>query len=247
MDKPDYFHLHHQDTREDLPFWEKLANQKGSPILELGCGTGRVLLPLLGAGHEVFGLDISFQALELLVKQASEQDHNPQIFQADISKFRIARKFSLVILACNTLSTLQPAKRRKVFATINTLLEKDGVFSASMPNPQYLASISEVGEPEVEGSFPHPLTTNPVQVSSGWRRSEGSILIEWHYDHLLPDGQVERETIEITHYLTQLEQYLRELQAAHLVPVDVLGDFDGSAYQDDSPYLIIVAGKRPEF
>lgn len=247
MDNPVYFHLHHQDADEDLPFWKKLAVEIGSPILELGCGTGRVLLPLLEEGHEVFGLDISFQALDYLIGNVSEQENNLRVFQADIGRFHIARKFSLVILACNTLSTFQQAMRRKVYSTVKAHLLNDGVFAASMPNPQYLAGLSEVGEPEVEGSFLHPITTNPVQVSSGWRRSDHSIVIEWHYDHLFPDGQVERETVEITHFLTQVEEYLTELRAANLVPVEILGDFEGSEYQEDSPYLILVAGKGPGF
>ena len=212
--------------------------------MELGCGTGRILLPLLKEGHEVFGLDISFQALGYLINTVSVPETNLRVFQADIGQFRIAREFSLVILACNTLSTFQKVMRRKVYSTVIAHLSNDGVFAASMPNPQHLAGLSEVGEPEIEGSFIHPITANPVQVSSGWRRNDSSIVIEWHYDHLLPDGQVERETVEITHFQTQLEDYLAELRAANLLPVEVLGDFDGSIYQEDSPYLILVAGKR---
>ena len=245
MDNPVYFHLHHQGADEDLKKKKKLAEENGSPILELGCGTGRVLLPLLAEGHEVFGLDISFQALDYLINNVSEQENILRVFQADIGQFRIARKFSFVILACNTLSTLQQSMCRKVYSTVRAHLGNGGVFAASVPNPRYLAGLSEVGEPEVEGSFLHPITNNPVQVSSGWRRCDSSIVIEWHYDHLLPDGQVERETVEITHFLTQLEEYLTELRAANLVPIEVLGDFDGSTYQKDSPYLILVAGKRP--
>lgn len=247
MNNPVYFHLHHQGNTEDLTFWKKLAEENGNPILELGCGTGRVLLPMHAMGHEVFGLDINFQALKYLINHLSKQANNSWVFQADIVQFRIARKFSLVILACNTLSTLQKDLRSKVFSMVESHLLTDGVFAASMPNPQYLAGLSEVGEPEVEDSFLDPLTGYPVQVSSGWRRSDNLIVIEWHYDHLHPDGQVERETIEIAHYLTQLEEYLVELRAANLVPIDLLGDFDGSKYQGDSPYLILVAGTRPGF
>ena len=47
---------HYQD---DLDLILDLADQTGDPILELGCGTGRVLAPLLEAGHTVTGVDIS--------------------------------------------------------------------------------------------------------------------------------------------------------------------------------------------
>jgi SAM-dependent methyltransferase len=41
----------------DLPFWEELAEAAGGPVLDLGCGTGRVALHLARRGHEVTGLD----------------------------------------------------------------------------------------------------------------------------------------------------------------------------------------------
>ncbi|HEV2726755.1 MAG TPA: class I SAM-dependent methyltransferase, partial [Solirubrobacterales bacterium] len=41
----------------DLPLWEELAERCGGPVLELGCGTGRVALHLARRGHRVIGLD----------------------------------------------------------------------------------------------------------------------------------------------------------------------------------------------
>ena len=67
MTNPVYYHLHHQNEMGDLPFWNKLANEMGDPILELGCGTGRLLLPLIQAGHEVVGIDKSYPALDYLI------------------------------------------------------------------------------------------------------------------------------------------------------------------------------------
>ena len=245
MNNPVYYHLHHQNEIDDLPFWKKISNEMGSPILELGCGTGRVLLPLIQAGHEVVGLDISYQALSFLRSQVSKpQEKELKIFQADIECFRIARKFSLVFMACNTLSTFQRPMRQVVFAQIHDHLLGDGIFAASIPNPWYLASLIEEGEAEVETSFTHPVTANPIQVSSAWRRIDQSIVIHWHYDHLLPDGQVERETIEITHRLTSMEAYQAEMRSADLHPIKVFGDFDRSEYNENSPYLILIAGKR---
>lgn len=248
MNNPVYYHLHHQDANEDLPFWTRLAEERGSPILELGCGTGRILVSLLQAGHEIVGLDLSFLALNYLIHQESvREEYNLQVFQADIEQFRIAKKFSLLILACNTLSTFQESMRQRVYSMIYTHMLDNGVFAASIANPLHLASLPENGEPEVEDSFLDPETNNPVQVSSEWKRDGRSILISWHYDQLLPNGQVKRETVENEHYLTQLEEYQAELNRANLILLNVLGDFDWSDYRDDSPYLILIAGKRGRF
>jgi hypothetical protein len=63
--------------------------------------------------------------------------------------------------------------------------------------------------------------------------------MQWHYDHLLPDGTVERITIETHHTLTGVEGYLEEAEAAGLHAVELFGDYDRSQYTPDSPYLIL--------
>jgi hypothetical protein len=89
--------------------------------------------------------------------------------------------------------------------------------------------------------FDHPITGNPVQVSSGWQRVDQTVIVQWFYDHLQPDGRVERETVEITHYLTTLVEYQSELRTADLQLKMVYGDFNRTEYLVDSPYLIMVA------
>jgi SAM-dependent methyltransferase len=242
MNNPLYYHLHHQNEVGDLLFWKALSKERGSPILELGCGTGRVLHPLIQNGLEVVGIDINQEALKFLSSQASRSlQSQPMVFQADIQYFRLDRRFSLIFMACNTLSTLPQAKRWKVYSQINDHLLTNGVFAASIPNPHYLTSLPEEGEPEVETLFDHPITGNPVQVSSGWQRVDQTVIVQWFYDHLQPDGRVERETVEITHYLTTLVEYQSELRAADLQLKMVYGDFNRTEYLVDSPYLIMVA------
>ena len=54
---PLLYHAHHNRYKEDLPFWLELAARHGDPVLELGCGSGRVLLALAQDGYQVYGLD----------------------------------------------------------------------------------------------------------------------------------------------------------------------------------------------
>ena len=53
------------DYARDLPLYLALASKAHAPILEIGCGSGRVLLPLVQAGHLVTGVDISEEMLRL--------------------------------------------------------------------------------------------------------------------------------------------------------------------------------------
>lgn len=246
INKPALYHLHHADEIEDVPFWLQLAKEMGSPVLELGCGTGRLLLPLLESGLEVIGLDINFEMLSYFKGQLS--DHSVEkvnIFQADLENFHLECEFSFIFLACNTLSTMQEETRLNAYSRIHEHLIDDGIFAVSIPNPIRLASLSAQGESEIEASFSHPITGNPIQVSSEWQRSDRFIVFHWHYDHLLPDGYVERETIQSRHSLITPGAYHMELQAANLNPIKIYGDFEKTDFQKDSPFLIMIAQKGP--
>lgn len=248
MSNPTYYHLHHKDELDDLPFWLALAEGLGDPILELGCGTGRLLIPFIQAGYDVIGLDNDYKALTYLRCQLPKKSLvKVKIFHAEMGNYHIAQKFSLIFLACNTLSTLKKSRRQKVYSQIHAHLLENGVFAATFPNPAYLVSLPSVGESEIETSFAHPQSGNPVQVSSGWERSERYITFYWHYDHLLDDGQVDRETVDINHRLISLEDYQEELLAADLPPIKIYGDFEKSEYRTDSPYLIMIAKKGGRF
>jgi SAM-dependent methyltransferase len=239
---PLLYHTHHSLHMEDLPFWLELAGQHPGGILELGCGTGRVLLPLLQAGHWVFGLDNDLEMLRFLRGSLpSRRQGKAPVFLADMAHFHLAREFPLILLPCNTWSTLPPKKRQAALGCIRAHLAGGGVFALSLPNPAALAELPRRGEEEVEETFTHPHSGCPVQVSSAWRRSKGHFTVLWHYDHLLPDGQVKRLTAQVQHSLEQPKVYIWELEQAGLQIGAVYGDFDRSPYTAESPALILVA------
>ena len=59
-------------TQDDLPFWLAQAARYGDPILELGCGTGRVSIPLAQAGHQVTGIDMAEDMLAEAERKAAQ-------------------------------------------------------------------------------------------------------------------------------------------------------------------------------
>ena len=239
---PLLYHAHHALQSEDLPLWLALADQAGDPLLELGCGTGRVLIPLAQAGHQVYGLDRQADMLiylrQRLPASLSSQVH---IWQGDMLDFCLGRQFPLILLPCNTLSTLSGDQRRRVYRQVRQHLQPGGIFAASLPNPATLLDLPDRGEAEVEEVFPHPLDGEPVQVSSAWRRDERGFHLTWHYDHLLPDGRVQRTSLLTNHALQPAGAYLGELQAAGFHTIQLYGDFDRSSYSPDSPALILIA------
>ena len=85
----------------DIEFFSTLAKEARGPVLELGCGTGRVTLPCLEAGAEVDGLDLYPSMLEVLRRKAEARDLRVRLHRADMRAFSLPRRFALVTIPFN--------------------------------------------------------------------------------------------------------------------------------------------------
>lgn len=241
---PILYHTHHQTYKEDLAFWQTLADEQNGAVLELGCGTGRVILALQQPGTQIYGLDLDHKMLVMLKKEDSEA----QVFQADMTRFHLKKQFGLIFLACNTWTTLPAQQRGAALAGIFRHLSTGGTFAVSMPNPESMLGLEDSQEIDPETTFTHPQTGNPVQVSSEWEIEQlapnrRAVTFMWHYDHLKPDGQVQRTTHQARHWVSPAQTYLNEFQQQGF-KISVLGDFDHTPYSNEtSPYLIIIGEK----
>ncbi len=240
------YHQHHSLQSDDLPYWLQLAGQSKGPLLELGCGTGRLSLPLAEAGHTVVGLDRDPGMLALLKEQAGRHwGRGLLVFAGDMSRFSLAARFPLILLPCNTLSSLTAAQRQRLYHRVGAHLEQEGRFVAALPNPESLDGLPSEGAAQVEDAFEIPETGDMVQVSSSWRRSPGEVVVTWHYDRLRPDGRVERHNLAGRQEIVPLPELRAELAQAGLQLGSAHGDFDGAPLTSQSPHLIVVASPAP--
>jgi SAM-dependent methyltransferase len=97
----------------DLPLWRELATREGSPILDVGAGTGRVALDLARRGHEVVALDLSAELLDALRERAAGLAVTT--IAADARDFSIDRRFPLIVVPMQTLQLLGGAGGRARF------------------------------------------------------------------------------------------------------------------------------------
>jgi SAM-dependent methyltransferase len=245
--------IHHAEYQEDIPFW--IEQTEGlNPVLEIGCGFGRVTLPLAKAGRVLEGVDRDQQSLTylegILAGFSNEIRHRVTLINADIFDFQPERIFGGVIIPCNTYTTFPAEDRIRLLNQIHSYLQGEGSLIISMPNPHQVNLIQSslrgknaVESPDLETEITHPETGYPVQVSSHVRPTQISILWDWIYDHLLPDGQVERSVVTVEHFPVTLEEILAELDQERFHDIRLQGDFFGDPFQEDSPYLILICRK----
>src|SRR5580704_4203890 len=86
----------------DLPFYLELARQSPGPILEIACGTGRVLIPIARRGIEIHGVDNSLPMLEILKGNLAGEPQDVRgrvtLHEGDMRDFRLGAQYPLVII-----------------------------------------------------------------------------------------------------------------------------------------------------
>lgn len=87
--------------RDDADFYASLAASSPGPVLEIGCGTGRITQAMLAAGARVTGMDLCPDMLEIAGRKISAlpavQRERAEIIQGNMTDFELGRRFSLIV------------------------------------------------------------------------------------------------------------------------------------------------------
>ncbi|MEZ4676477.1 MAG: methyltransferase domain-containing protein [Caldilineaceae bacterium] len=247
-----FAHFYDDDYRhytDDLEAILDLAGECGDPILELGCGTGRVLVPLAEQGYTITGVDISPALLDLAHSKTQNIPHAARIslVEADLRTFDLPHKdFTFAFCTSNTLMHLNTQEDQlAVLQNAHRHLRPNGLLLIDLFNPD----------------LPRLLAINGVQeLADHWEdATTGAHVLKWSvrtidwaeqiqetlfiYEEELPDGSVKRTFCPFTlRFLWQSEAVLL-LEKAGFHVESVWGDFDGIPYEMSSEHLILLASK----
>jgi len=196
-----YDHVGPYRDRADVDFYVEEARSAGGRVLELGCGTGRILIPTARAGVEVVGLDSSPSMLaicrERLSAEPPEVRHRVELVRGDMRSFELGGRFALVTVPFRAFQHLLSVEDQlDCLAAIHRHLVDGGRVIVDVFNPslERLASRDLGKELDEEPEFVTPDGRRVVRRHkiTAHDRSEQINSVELIYDVTHPDGREER-------------------------------------------------------
>lgn len=135
----------------DLPFYLDLARKSGGPVLELGCGTGRVLLPIARESIEIHGVDNSAPMLQILrsrlASEPPEVRKNARLLKGDMRSLRMHKKFPLILAPFRPMQHMYtPEDQVRAFRTAAAHLSRTGIFAFDVFFPKFDKIESGIGD-----------------------------------------------------------------------------------------------------
>ena len=209
----------------DVRFYLEEAQRAGSPVLELGCGTGRTLIPVAQAGVDIVGVDRSEAMLSIAKKHVSglgpETRTRINLVYGDMRSFSLEQRFNLAMIPNRSfLHLLTPDDQRQALYRIHDHLADGGRLALNLFDPRLEWMVEDLKFPESalrkHAEFIRPDTGNRVVVwtTREYQPVEQVINEDFIFEELDAEGNsIARSYSSLTlRYVYRYEmQYLLEL------------------------------------
>ncbi|MEM6429874.1 MAG: class I SAM-dependent methyltransferase [Deinococcota bacterium] len=231
--------------RDDIAFYRNLADDYGSPILELGAGTARVTRALAAAGHHITAVEPSANmiALGMVKLEADNLTQNVTYLQADARTLQLEQRFPLIIAPFNMLMHLYTLDDQDTaLKVIHDHLEPGGRFACDLYMPNF-AALDVLRREPYWGDVGLSEDGLSSELFVLQHHNPDAQLIESRYylDTTQPDGNLSRQVYSLSQRYYHHFELVRALRTAGFTSMSFYGDFDKSRFSSTSPYMIAVA------
>lgn len=242
-----FYDAEHTDKTDDLTLYSELAAEYGEPILDVGCGTGRVMFHLAPLGYETHGIDNEEAMLERADQRLAQQPHLKEkliLHHGDVLHYQFDQHFKLILLPYNALMHFHEQQTQlDLLRHLRESIHADGLLVLDLPNAGETFATQDTEALILERTFIEPESGHLVmqQSVSVLDRVEQLLRVTWIYDEITGDGTVKRTFApHLLRYFFYPELKLLLLQSGFEVEA-VYGDVDYAPFEDGCERMVVFA------
>ncbi len=247
----DLAHLYdpeHDLVTDDIELYRDLAKLAGNDVLDLGCGTGRVMFGLLLAGLKVTGVDLSDTMLSIANGKLRDQGVQGTLQRTDMRELDFRKEFNLAICCLDSFGHLLTVEDQEACLTgVHRALRESGLVAIDVLNATQEVLAARDGAVALQARFTLG-TGQDVMHFVSWRveHERQRITVDHIYDSLNKEGAIRRRLGSyVLRYFTRFELE-KLLTAAGFAVRNVYGDYHRSECTVGSERLLIVAEKQTQ-
>jgi SAM-dependent methyltransferase len=222
------------------PFYESLAARVGGPVLDLGCGTGRIAIPLAERGYAVTGLDMAPAMLAAARRKSAARGLHIRWVEGNACDFQLAERFRLIFMTGHAFQAfLDRPAQEALLARVREHLHPEGLwaFETRNPNPANLFA------DQTEAHWHDYIDPQGRTVSvSGYQTYDPIAQVQHYVTHRRTGDQVRTTRIALRYTFPQEMEAL--LHWSGFAVVERFGNFDRSPLTGESPEMIYVCRRR---
>jgi SAM-dependent methyltransferase len=243
------YDLEHRDIRDDIPLYHNLAMRCDGPVLELGCGSGRVCLSLAEAGFQVTGVDSSKEMLALASRRAEARGllDRVRLEQIDARHMTFSAQFALVLFPLNGfMHLLTVDDQQAALHNACRALMPGGILVIDLSNPHVIVNPQSDGQLLLRRRFHGAQGSAAVsyaitQTDLAEQRQYVTLL----YEEVDGQGLVRRTTVDTVLRFVYRFEMVHLLERAGFALDAVYGSYDLDPYEVDGDLMLCIA-YRPE-
>lgn len=236
-----------QNEMDDLDFYLQAIEEFGGPVLEPGCGTGRLLIPIAREGFEIYGIDTSGEMRQIAQQKVTRESltvqENIHISYGDMREYQFPQRFKTIFFACNTFQhLLTNAEQDQALQCAHRHLDEEGRLLIQATQVKFF----EV-EPDViyyRGREKHLKQEIDVSYSYNYELDKQIQHLHLLMDIIEDDLSLKRQKVTVSLRYFFPPELERMLSANGFELEELYGDFYRNPLTAESTWMIVQARKK---
>jgi len=224
----------------DAEFYLREARNAHGPVLEVACGTGRIMLILLSEGIETTGIDSSQRMLDVLKRKAKERGLDPDVMVADMRDFHLSKRFKLIILPYSSILLLSNDDKKKAIRNMVSHLAEGG---------RLILHAHNTGKENLQIGGLHMVDFEECTANDGRKYNIGWYLQyfpktnsgRYKIDLQFPDEPAKSHEYSMEQFFIEYDDLEKIIAGCGLKNIKRYCGFDYSKFKEDCPEVVWIA------